>query len=277
MEGFGIFPETPETDVKTSYDDACAITLYDELKSRHLLPRGRAPSMSGWANQFRLLRKYVSEKEITQALNWFIGHLEDPYCPKLYSAKKFRIEFDRLVQAMSREGVPTTPVQITPWAIRIQKELGLSWDGISKETQWTFLQLCLNNFKSFESRLLEVTTTFELAAQELINRSLKKEGVTHSKDAQDARLLRFLYDNLPNSEEYVVWWAKEINAMSLKWAGWDGNLLAWVVKEDSKRFLQTISRIVGDYTSDESRYFRVLELLKGKANGNETANTTNVP
>lgn len=266
MEGFGIIKETPETDVKTSFDNASATKLYDTLQSRHLMPRGRAPSMSNWADQFRLLRKYVTEQEITQALEWFLVHLEDSFCPKLYSAKKFRIEFDRLVQAMSREGVSTTPVRITPWAIRAQKELGLSWDGISKEAQYCFLQISLNNYLAFETKVQSIAVALDIAAEKKAREDLQKEGVTHSKDFQDTRLFRYLYGNLPNSQEYVLWWAKEIHGMSLRWAGWDGNLLAWVIKEDSKRFLQMIARIVGDYSNDESRYFRVLELLKGKTN-----------
>ena len=189
--------------------------------------------VSGWANEFRLLRRNHPDEEIEGVLTWFELNVTDKYTPVIYSAAGFRRKFAQLVDASNR-GTKRT-AEITDLARRIQRDLGdLIWPGDEKKDELTAIQLSVDAYTEFLVKL--------------------RGGQTG--------LARYLYETVPAISVFMEGWFVQIHRMAWEWDEWQGNLLGSVVSTESKRFRRIVNNWCGEYLGGGEHWGRVEELLQ---------------
>lgn len=263
MSAFEVFGKTPDKKSKPiEFDTEMSHKLYNGLKASKLLMKtSKAPSMGVWANQFKILRGYVPEKDINTTLDWFLHHLKDEFTPKAYSAKRFRMEFDRIVEAMTRTGeslVKEQDITISDRARIIQENENLQWPGKEKSQELVFIQLSLDNYEQWKVALRTIYTELKAESDQL----LEKRGFYRSTDWKDTTLLGHILATNPHPSELVGFWLREVNQTAWNWAGWQGQLHKYIFKPSADKFDRMLLRRVAEYTGDANRWNRIADLLK---------------
>lgn len=252
--------QSPAEQAPVPFDMECATKLYNGLRKVGMLARTyRAPVMKSWANEFRLMRTYLEEAEITSVMGWYLSHCKEKFIPAVSSAQKFRKEFDRIVKAMKRSTDAPSSVVITPLAKKISANLHLLWPGGEKLKELEFIQLTLNYFYRFRARLQGFMEA----------EKLRTKGMTSSKEKRMLRVADSIFWRLAAPSSLTEWWASEINHLSHSWPGYSGMLLERVPADDSDRWDKHLAHIVSEYCGDGSPWFELKEKLKEFHNGKE--------
>jgi len=190
-----------------------------------------------WANEFRLLRKRWGSEEIETVLSWLEQCLTEKYTPAVFSAATFREKFPQLVLAMERER-PPDEVVITDEARKVALRLGdLIWANEEKKDELKTIQLSLDVYRQFLSRLRS-------------NRERWPGLVDH---------LVSVGGDVPG---FVETWIRNVHTMAMEWSNWEGNLPGLAIRIGSPRFRRVLNAWVSEYMGPGDYWQEIEELLK---------------
>lgn len=218
MSSMGFFPVTNEIKAKapSAFDIDCAEQLIKAVKSHRKIMRPF--KVSGWANQFRILRNEVTQdrKRIRRALKWYIRHFGEAYVPQAYSGLGFRQKFLHIEAAMARS-VPVPKIKLTPETKDIVCRLeNLHWRKGSDKLLPSVVSESLINYRAFLKDL---------------------HDFYQARDEDDrlgaiARMIDGRYLHAP--PVFVEQWYIHINRSVRSWEEWSGKLKPWT--RDNKEF-----------------------------------------
>jgi len=162
------------------FDIACSKKLKTSLvkKGRSL----RRTRLSSWANEFRILRKYETEKTIQSHLDWYCLHIGKPYIPDIQCGKSFKEKFDKLKNAKKR----SNHVDIDDDTLTLVKKLkAYHWPGGFDVELDVVVQKSLNQYSEWYPLV-----------KELKNKKIKNKW--------NARYVEFFCSKLPSKAIYFV-------------------------------------------------------------------------
>lgn len=88
--------------LKDSFEYKCSVKLCDNLKSKGKIIRTKI-NLKEWSEHFRELMQAKTKKRIKIVLRWYLEHLRERWCPKLYCARTFCERFAKVEDAMRRK------------------------------------------------------------------------------------------------------------------------------------------------------------------------------
>ena len=137
------------------FDMMCSLQLHDALIAKKIWTRHAISKK--WPNQFRILRKSNDQELIENVLDWYCQNILGRFILRCQSATSFRKKFNGLLAAMEREGI-RPKLKIEARAKTLEKELRtLTWPKGSGEQLLFSVQVSLNNYADFYSRLSKYT------------------------------------------------------------------------------------------------------------------------
>jgi hypothetical protein len=79
-----------------------SIQLSNALKSKRKI--FRKLNIDKWSIEFKKLHieDEVKKSKIKEVLSWYVKHIGEDFVPEVYSAKSFRLKFEKIVSAMER-------------------------------------------------------------------------------------------------------------------------------------------------------------------------------
>lgn len=236
----GVKKETSTT--PSEFDLEMAKLFIKEFKKQRLLDK--IPLASNWANEFRLLRRIHTQKEIEDTLVWYCSHHREEYVPKTLNAEGFRSKFVQIRDAMMRgtkNWNELPDVEISEDAKEISLRLGdLIWPGDEKKDELKAIQISLNNYKTFMAAM----------------RKAVKENHKYTAIAERITVVSAF------PKEFVEGWMDEVHRMS-KSPNWAGNLARHVVSVESERFRRIVNQWIIEYKGVGDWWRFVEEILNG--------------
>jgi hypothetical protein len=267
--------------VTVTWDDSMAILLYGALKSNTMLARSiRAPSMSSWGEQFRILKKIVNPNEIEMVLEWYIKHLKDEYVPKALSAKAFRMKFDSIAEAMKRDSkAPLNDLAISKDAlVRAAKYDELNWPTKERDMVPAFIQISMNNYRTFDTALKNLLKELSAESHRKTEQLRKESGLptlVRSSHWDNTHLVKFIIDVYPAESSIIDTWIRAVNHIAWKYPGWGGDILKHAFHYNQDRFQLIMGRVVSEYRGDGRSWSKVWEMLKQRLPDNRTEEKPN--
>jgi hypothetical protein len=149
--------------------------------------------------------------------------------------------------------VPPPPVDVSPKAIKIAKDLNLNWPNNEAKDLERFIQLNLNYYTSFSKRLGKL---YKEAPSLLKTNSLGRTIQIYNR-------IKYIYFCHPAPVEFINWWVLEINSIDCSWPAWNGNIMEWVMHDDHQRLDKYMARIMADHFGDGSFWYDVKQFLRG--------------
>ena len=256
MSGFGIFKTREQSrQDRADSDKEQAQQLISILKKHKLMVRGKRPPIEEWSTQFRLLRtkEEVSAKKIQQVLDWYCQNVQDEYVPRALNAKQFRYKFFQLTQARKRhqETPEKKEIVISDWTEQLQKRLMLRWPKEEKEKQQEarFIQLTYDNYSNYRKALRQLLRHFNGMSK------------TRFEDIRLHRLLRYLWRTEQDVPQFTEQWLRNTHRIAWRWKKWNGNLLKWHFRIDSRLFTERQEEAVSKYLGLPSYWNIIREML----------------
>lgn len=128
----------------SEFDFECARKLKASLVKKLLSLR--KSKLSSWANEFRILRKYETERVIQVHLDWYCQNIGVQYVPEIQSGKAFKEKFDSLKSAKKR----LSPLLIEDdTQLLVDKLKHHRWPGGLSKDLASCIQKSVNNYVEF--------------------------------------------------------------------------------------------------------------------------------
>jgi hypothetical protein len=256
MKGF-LPPESkPSKNSPTSEDAARARLLAQTIKKHR---KAQAPiSIPLWSKHFRDLREVlkVPDKTADAVLGWYCTRYAGKYIPRVFSAKGFLENYDRIYLAMEREVGPQ--VQITEEAIKICSYLmNRSWPKGSKSQLPQVMQTSLAEYKAFRNQILALAS------------AMRADPLAHPELKNVRSLLLYFADRLKSlTPAYFLgeYWFDEVHQRVSNWESWSGNLEGFAFHRDAKQFQKFGRGIAESFCAKGDRWDALMEALHGSKN-----------
>lgn len=260
MSGLGVVQQ----DKNATFDKKMARSLEAILRAKHLISANSAPLT--WPREFKELRQFYDESHISQVLDWYATNLSKKYTPQVQSASGFRKKFSAIVEAMKRSSGEVASnmepgVETTDQARKLKKEMALNWPGEEGSKELAFIQLNLNFCSNFSRRLKQVYQRMKEDCDRKQQRSLLLEGYAKTSTRRMLLKVIHLYHCHSSPMDMTKWWCEHVNNVAWNWAGWQGNLLAWVLTDSNPKFNQAMARIIADEFGDGRSWGYIRQIL----------------
>lgn len=156
-------------------------------------------------------------------------------------------------------GVAASPLELTHEVQALQNKLALLWPKKEKEVEAQFLQLSVNNFNEYVTKLKALLAKLREEAE----RRRRETKVYRSSDWANVNLVAHLLNQDYDAIHYVGWYAKEVHTIAWKWPNWRGNLMKWVWTVDCRLFTKHMQDRCASWNGDPDAWNEVKELLNG--------------
>lgn len=218
-------------------------------KLLEVIHRRKMPSstVKSQAHEFRKLRELdkIPKDQITLALNWWIENRKDQYTPRVRDAKEFRTKFQRIIDAINRNG--QQQVEISQEAKTIFSNVrGMGWPKGSIETLPTAIQLSLDRAREFRSNLLKYKNRL-------------------NKETTDRRAVENVLASFGNIVTFTENWFNSVHSRIANWSAWDGNVVKEAFDPNSRKFDSMGKQWVTEYRG-ESKFWNTIKEQVNNAN-----------
>lgn len=237
--------------------------LYAQLARRltRILEKRNKHITFAYAKVIKACRKVVMShpgKEAIKVLRYIKRHSKDEYIPQINKPEHFPEKYDAILTYMAKD---TSTIKISDVAKDIANRLRRgAWPKGSDQQLDVFVQVSLNNYATFYTKFCAFPN---------IKPNLKsKDGSEEIYYKNMLSYHKYMKDILFCSPRSFIedLWLPMIADIVSSWPNWDGDIMKFVFKETSKRFLRWCWDYAYKWCNNSTKWDKLMEMIN--ANGN---------
>lgn len=227
LGGVHIPGKQPEGSPLNEVDTKRATILREGLKSKSIgLARGW--SKKTWAKEFRFLRIAYPDCDLDSILNWYLANIGKEYIPQAFSAKSFRLKFNKIIAAKERADRDNPNVVITDKAEKIYQSIShLNWPSGTGDELRQAVQITLTTYQNTLNTLAGILERIP-------------EKVNGARNPLH-KLVTYISDGLPTSSTFVTNWVRDLHSVASHFKNnWKGKFIKSAPKKSTDRSIQDL-------------------------------------